>query len=253
MIELSHTLVVVGKYDRAIELSERVIELNPENEWAYLLLSLACWLRDEEGDLDRARSTLAHYPDPRSSYPAAARIAQELYEGRFEAAQKLISNLSVPALSMQSTFQPRSLLAGLTFLASGDISRARRALEEAVRFLKQEIEKRPEDHRLPSALGLAYAALGSRDEAVRAGKRGMELLPYSSDALLSTQRIFDMACIHSLLGETDEALEYVKLLVSRPNESGGAKLRLSPALANLREDFRFWDLPPGYHVPRKKK
>jgi serine/threonine protein kinase/tetratricopeptide (TPR) repeat protein len=252
MIELSHTLAVVGEYDRAIELSQKVIELDPENEWAYLLLSLAYWLRDEEGDLDRARAVLAHYPDSRSSYPAAARIGQELYEGRFEAAQRLISNLSVPALSMQGAFQPRALLAGLTFLAGGDISRARSELEEAARFLKREIEKRPQDHRLPSALGLAYAGLGRRDEAVRAGRRGMELLPYSTDALLSTQRIFDMACIHSLLGETDEALEYVKLLVSRPNDSGGAKLRLSPALANLRKDPRFWDLPPGYHVPRRR-
>jgi tetratricopeptide (TPR) repeat protein len=252
MIELSHTLAVVGKYDRAIELNQKVIELDPQNEWAYLLLSLSYWLRDEDGDLDKARTALEHYPDPRSSYPAAARIAQELYEGRFETAQKLISNLSVPALSMQSAFQPRSLIAGLTSLASGDISRARGELEEAVRFLQQEIEKRPQDHRLPSALGLAYAGLGRRDEAVRAGLRGMELLPYTTDALLGTQRIFDMACIHSLLGETEAALEYVRLLVSRPNDSGGAKLRLSPSLAELRQDPRFWDLPPGYHVPRRR-
>ncbi len=251
MVELSHTLAVLGEYERAIELNNKVIELEPENEWSYLLLALTYWLRDGEGDLDRARATLEHYPEPRSSYPAAARISQDLYEGRFEAAQKLISNLSVPALSMQSAFLPRSLLAGLALLASGDGSRAHVELEEAVRFLQQEIEKRPKDHRLPSALGLAYAALGRRDKAVSAGLKGMELMPYSSDALLSTQRIFDMACIHSLLGETDEALEYVKLLVSRPNDTGGAKLRLSPALANLRKDPRFWELPPGYHVPRR--
>jgi serine/threonine-protein kinase len=252
MIELSHTLALVGEYERAIELNKTVIELDPENEWAHLLLSLTYWLRDEEGDLQKARSSLEHYPDPRSFYPAAMRIGQELYEGNLEAAHRLISNLSVPALSMQGTLQPRTLLAGLTWLASGDMQQARRELEEAARFLEQEIEKRPEDHRLPSALGLAYAGLGRRDEAVRAGQRGMELLPYSRDALLGGKRIFDMARIHALLGENDEALEYIRLLVSRPNDSGGAQLRLSPALAKLREDPRFWDLPPGYHVPRQR-
>jgi non-specific serine/threonine protein kinase len=85
MIELSHTLALVGEYERAIELNKTVIELDPENEWAHLMLSLTYWLRDEEGDLQKARSSLEHYPDPRSFYPAAMRIGQELYEGNLAA------------------------------------------------------------------------------------------------------------------------------------------------------------------------
>jgi serine/threonine protein kinase/tetratricopeptide (TPR) repeat protein len=252
LLELSYSHAKTGNFDRALELLDWGFELEPTQEWVHLLGAFTFWLRDEPGDLARARDRLEHFPDPRSFYPASFRIHQELFEENWDEAQRLIANLSEPAVVLQGFYEPGPLLAGLTALASGDRERAREELEEAVRFLERRIAESPDDPRLPSALGLAYAGLGRRDEAVAAGEKGAAMLPVDKDALLSLFRIYDLVRIHAMLGENDEALDYLRVLVSRPSELGGARLTRAPELAGLREDPRFWDLPEGYHVPRRE-
>ena len=48
--------------------------------------------------------------------------------------------------------------------------------------------ERPDDPRLPSALGIALAGLGSKDEAVAAAKRGVAMYPVSKEAWVGAYR-----------------------------------------------------------------
>jgi len=65
----------------------------------------------------------------------------------------------------------------------GEPELAHASYDSARAILEEELEAHPDDHRFHSALGYAYAGLGRKDDAIREGKRGVELSPVSKDAL----------------------------------------------------------------------
>ena len=149
-VEYSYTLCVVGEYDKGLDMLERSIAIDPDQEWPYLLKALLYWTRGREGDLALARESLTQFPDPRSFYPAWFWIRQGWLEGNFQESLDRIANLTKPILALQSTFFPNELLAGLTYHFMGDSERARPALEAAVEILLREVEAAPEDPRFQS-------------------------------------------------------------------------------------------------------
>ncbi len=84
-------------------------------------------------------------------------------------------------------------------------------------LVESRIEEWPEDSRLHSALGIAYAGLGRKDDALREGKRAVELLPASKDAVLGTYRAIDLARIYTMVGEQDAAIDELERLLSIPS------------------------------------
>ena len=68
------------------------------------------------------------------------------------------------------------------------------------------LKELPDDHRAHSSLGIAYAGSGRIDDAIRAGKRGIELFDVDKDAIIGPSRHVDMATIFTMVGETDEAI-----------------------------------------------
>jgi serine/threonine-protein kinase len=244
-IELAYTLTLTGAYDRALEILESTVRIDPTQKWGYLLKALAYWSRGREGDLALARETLSRYPDQRSPYPAWFWIRQELYEGQPEAALTRIQNLSTPVLLLQARVEPREMLAGLVYRSIGDDARARPELESARRHLENEIDELPDDHRLHAALGLTLAALGLEEDAIREGLRAVELYPVTEDALMGPERVYDLACIYTLVGRHDLALDQIAYLLSIPTHFSPAMIRVDPLLAPLRDHPRLASLLDG--------
>ena len=114
--------------------------------------------------------------------------------------------------------------------------------DSARTILEQLISKNPEDSRLHSSLGMAYAGLGLSREAVSAGKRGAQLLPIEKEAWRGSIRVLELARIYTTVGEYDAALDELQLLLSLPSEVSVAVLRIHPDWAPLRE------LRAGGHV-----
>lgn len=100
---------------------------------------------------------------------------------------------------------------------------ARIALEEA-------LEAAPNDARLRSAMGLAYAYLGRSEEAVREGLRAVEIEPVSLDAAAGPAHVLNLARVYTLVGEHELALERLQYLMSIPagNIVTDALLELEP-------------------------
>jgi Flp pilus assembly protein TadD len=111
-------------------------------------------------------------------------------------------------------------------------------LEAARARLEKEIALRPDDHRVYSALGTTLARLGEKEAAIRAGRRGVELFPVTKDAMIGPARIFDLAGIYALTGETEAALDELERVATYPTESLFA-LRLDPRWDALRNEPRF--------------
>ena len=82
------------------------------------------------------------------------------------------------------TFFPQALGECLCRFWMRQPERARDACEAARVLLENAVADRPEDPRVHSALGLSYALLGRKDEAIREGERAVALWPVSKDALI---------------------------------------------------------------------
>jgi tetratricopeptide (TPR) repeat protein len=99
------------------------------------------------------------------------------------------------------------------------------------------ILKNPNDPRLYSAIGFAYAGLGLKEKAIEAGKKAVELMPINKEAYRGVFRVEDLARIYVMVGEYDAALEQIKLLLTIPS-------RLSVKLLLLDPDWKpLWNIP----------
>jgi TolB-like protein/class 3 adenylate cyclase/Flp pilus assembly protein TadD len=115
-----------------------------------------------------------------------------------------------------------------------------RAYYDSTRALLEEmIRQRPGEGRYHTLLGIAYAALGRRSEAIREGRRGVELRPPSKDALAGPILVRDLAQIYTIVGEEDLAIDQLELLLSIPGRLSVPWIRLDTTWDALREHPRF--------------
>jgi len=238
--ELGYTYLVVRDYDRALELCDHSLNIAPDQRWAYLIKVLALWAAGR--DLGEARLVLEQMPDQRSQYAAVTWFQQELLEHDFQGALARLSNLPSEMILTQGSIAPRGLLIGAALRYLGEEERARSAYLSALELLLPEAEARPEDPRVHSALGLAYAGVGRKAPAIRHGLRALELYPVSADALLGTDRLWDLAKIYVMVGEDGLALDQLALLLSIPCRYSEAILSIDPAFEPLRDHPRFVSL-----------
>jgi tetratricopeptide (TPR) repeat protein len=65
-------------------------------------------------------------------------------------------------------------------------------------------------------LGLLYAFLRRKEDALRAGRRAVELWPIEKDAIYGAQMLGLLAVIYAWTGERDQALDLVERLLVTP-------------------------------------
>jgi serine/threonine protein kinase/tetratricopeptide (TPR) repeat protein len=235
--ELAYTYMVTGRYEDGIRLCERIIPIAPDNPWAYLVQTIGYWRWT--GDLVRARGVLRENPVKTSPGVIWIWYWQEFLERNFRAALDHLIAHTEEAFDLQSAYAPKDLLAGLAYSFLGDSARARSLFESARVLAEKTALERPGDPRVYSALGLIYAGLDRKEEAIRAGERAVELYPVSKDALLGTNRVMDLVLTYAMVGEYDAALQKMEYLLSIPSMYSVAYFNLSPILEEVRK-------APGY-------
>ena len=93
-----------------------------------------------------------------------------------------------------------------------------------------------------SVLGLIDAGLGRKEEALREGRHGVELLPVEKDSVNGSRMLVYFAIVAGWAGEKDLALQQLELGVRAPNSSTALNygaLKLFPFWQPLRDDPRF--------------
>ena len=122
----------------------------------------------------------------------------------------------------------------------------RSCYEDAAKITMAKIKTHPEKAAYHSALGIAYAGLGRKQDAIREAKVGMELKPASKDAG-GYYQIMVLAQIYTMVGEYDEALRLLEGPLSEQRAYYGiGTLRLDPVWKPLRDNPRFQALLPKY-------
>jgi len=88
-------------------------------------------------------------------------------------------------------------------------------------------------------LGLIDAALGRKEEALREGRRAVELVPVEKDSLNGAAMIEYLALIAAWVGEKDLACEQLAIATRLPGSLSYGQLKLLPYWDPLRGDPRF--------------
>ena len=117
---------------------------------------------------------------------------------------------------------------------------AARAAFTAARAEQQRIIQTHESYGPPlSILGLIDAALGRREEAIREGRRAVELLPIEKDPLFGITMVKYLAMTAAWAGDKDLACEQLAIAIRPPSRLCYGELKLLPFWDPLRGDPRF--------------
>jgi serine/threonine-protein kinase len=90
-----------------------------------------------------------------------------------------------------------------------------------------------------TVLGMIDAALGRKEDALREGRRAVEMLPMERDALNAVRVREFLAIIYAWTGEKDLACQELEAVTKFPASASYGQLRLHPYWDPLRGDARF--------------
>jgi len=216
-------------FDRAIEAAPQ--SLGPRAEKANLAVA---W----KGDLSVMEKELTQMPagvDP-DGLVTFSRVQLLLLQRKFPDAIALVKQ------SPQDVFhydKPREFFEGAIYTFLNDKEKAVSAFKRARPIAEKALRESPSDASRHIILGMILAGLGEKELAIAEGKRAVELLPESEDALDGPKTTVALAQIYTWTGETDQALQILERSLSTPNGVTIPFLRLDPMWDPLRSDPRF--------------
>jgi serine/threonine-protein kinase len=95
------------------------------------------------------------------------------------------------------------------------------------------------------ALGLAYAGIGRKEEAIREGEDAVRMMPISKDALVGAELVGFLPEIYVMCGEYEAAIDRIETALSVPSVVSAGALRVDPKWDPLRSNPRFRRLVEG--------
>ena len=240
---IGETFMLLRKYSEAERYYERAILLAPDSLrfYAYkmqLYLLAEGSSKKSRTALDRALENIGARKDD-IDFIYFHWVLLEIFEGNYQKALDTLSVGSSEAFETQFYFVPKAQLYGWINGLMGNRQLEQTYYESALSILKTKVQQQPEDARFHSSLGIAYAGLGRKEDAVREGKLGVELLPVTKEAWKGTFRVEALAKIYVMVGEFDSAIDQIEFLLSVPAEISIPLLRLDPAWNPLRNHPRF--------------
>jgi TolB-like protein/class 3 adenylate cyclase/Tfp pilus assembly protein PilF len=136
-------------------------------------------------------------------------------------------------------FFPRAWCVAEVAQARGDHTAARDAFTAARITAAAMVDEQPTYGPALCVLALIDAGLGRKEEAIQEGRRAVELLPVTKDAINGALLIEYLAMIYARCGEKDRAIEQLVLVTSIPSDVNYGRLMLHPQWDSMRGDPRF--------------
>ena len=151
---------------------------------------------------------------------------------------------ALPALPIAGCHQdvipfPRAWCEGVVAQMRGDKAAAYAAFTSTRAEAAKLVAEQPDYPEGLCVLGMADAALGHKDDAIREGRRAVELLPVTKDSIVGALLVEKLALIYAWTGEKDLAFEQLAIAARIPGYLSYGELRLHPYWDPLRGDPRF--------------
>jgi TolB-like protein/predicted Ser/Thr protein kinase/Flp pilus assembly protein TadD len=266
-----------GKQEEALQNLERAAELDPLNFSTLLQVALSYeYLRryaDEKAALDRA---LALQPDDvqtkvvrayvefdwkgntqplhqvideiRAKNPADVEnvadnwLACALAERDPAGAANALAALGENKYGNDGVKLSRAFMEGVIARMTNDHQKAMAAFTVARAEQQKLVQAHPDNAPALCALGLIDAGLGRKDEALREGRRAVELLPITKDALSGSGIVLYFAMIAAWVGEKELACEQLISARKHSREISYGQLKLLPSWDPLRGEPCFEEI-----------
>jgi serine/threonine protein kinase/tetratricopeptide (TPR) repeat protein len=251
------TLLFTREYAEARRVADRAIAELPEktNELRRSKATAAIWM----GDLEQAQDDLAGLPA--DSDTSVIRWTVAFYKRDYAEAYRTLSTAKVTMTTLALYGQTVAIpyLVGLTARAEGDVEKAKSAFLDARKAYIATLGDKADGindlsaplpaeiqvtfpHYFPevlSNLAIVDAALGRKEQALREARRAVELRPISHDAFEGTIDVQNLALVYCWIGERDNAIEQISLLVKEAGKPSYGELKLDPVWDPIRGGPRF--------------
>jgi TolB-like protein/Flp pilus assembly protein TadD len=204
-----------------------------------------------KGDTHRLKSLLAEIPagaDPggevTTCYWDVAMIERD-----YAAAKRALENSKVNEFSyLNAGATPKTYFEGCIALAQSDAAAARKLFEAARPSFENGVKESPDSAERHAYLGLLYAFLDRKDDAIREGRRAVELKPESADAYDGALMNGILALIYVRCGEKNLAFPLLVRLLQTPGPIDSVDYSVTV------NDLKFrWEWDPIRNDPRFQK
>lgn len=237
---LSLVYDLLRRYDDELAVFARYVAANPGAKDYCQMVRAQVEL--EKGEMKTARSLLSSLPegyDP-SGHATFTRVYLALYERDPESAAKILAASKKEELpTAGGPIVPASFYEALIARARGDDTKAREAFTLTRATIEAQLAEQRDNPLLIATIGLLDAGLGRKEEAVREGRRAVELRPIAQDADDGATVLTSLAMIYAWVGDTNAAIEQLAFLAKTPGGPAYGQLKYDPAWDPVRSDPRF--------------
>ena len=170
---------------------------------------------------------------------AQTRLGLSFWERDFTAIEDALPALGDNTSGPNALQFSRAFYEGLLARMKGDAAAAHAAFTAARIAQERIVKAQPDYGPAVAVLGRIDAGLGRKEDALREGRRGVELLPVSKDSINGPLMINNLAVIAAWTGEKDLAIEQLRIATQLPGGPAYGGLKLGAAWDPLRGDPRF--------------
>jgi TolB-like protein/Tfp pilus assembly protein PilF len=214
--EIAFTYAFVHDWRQAAQMYDRVVVLAPDS--ANFKVARAYIDLYQNGKTDALKSALAKIPagvDP-SGLVTRARWDLAMLERDYAAADLAMASYPLDVFQSDGMPMPKSFFRGCTALARGDASAARTQFAAALPAFESAVREAPTTGLRRANLGLIYSFMGRKEDAIREGRRAVEIEPDSKDALVAPWMNGFLAMIYARTGDLDSALPLLERGLTSP-------------------------------------
>src|SRR5437763_11954782 len=204
-----------------------------------------------KGDTHLLKSLLAEIPanvDP-DGVMTTSRWDVAMIERDYAAAKQAIEISPLKEFSyMNAGATPKSFFEGCISLAQGDATDAQKFFDAARPSFEKAVKESPDSAERHAYLGLFNAFLGLKEDAMREGRRAVELKPESLDAFDGAIMSSVLALIYARCGENDLAFPLLERLMRIPGAVDSVDYSITV------NDLKYrWEWDPIRSDPRFQK
>jgi TolB-like protein/Tfp pilus assembly protein PilF len=203
------------------------------------------WWKGNTGLLKSLLSQVPPGTDPDGAV-TSCRWDVAMIDRDFGAARTILQTSDLKEVSYTNAgATPKSFLQGCIELAEGKQAQAQKLFELARPNFEKAVEEAPMSADRHANLGWFYAFAGRKDEAIREGRRAVELKPESKDAFDGAIMNCYLALIYARVGENDLAIPLIERLLKTPGAVDSADYSVTV------NDLKFrWEWDPIRNDPR---
>ncbi len=206
------TLIMLRRYEEAENYLKTAIDLNPAESNNYIFLARLYLIT---GEINKARTLLNDNKNITDPVINKTRSNTELMNRKYELATQILESSPEELIVSHEAYSTKSLQLALIYYEMLNEKQSNIYFQKARKVLEDKLMEFPNDSRIYSSLGITYAGLGMKEEAMEANNKALSLMNSSIDALRGVYRELDMARILVLLGNNDGAIEKLEFLLQQ--------------------------------------